>query len=401
MHRLLAVLLALTIASFASLSASADPEVMVTNHWQKLYGDNPNGWAGRAGLQAVELNRQLYVMGGRTPNPQPTDPFASVLWSDVWKSGDYGQSWQQVEDNAWPERAYFQAVSKNGTMYVMGGQNLKSGPPPVCPPGILSCSDFFNDIWTSVDGTNWKPLPMNGPRWEPRAGFSAIVFNNWIYVLGGSQGDDVAIGGSGRVLYNDVWRSRNGLIWQQVTDNAEWSPRAGAALVAKNGYLYLLGGEDAFLCTPGPGGLECPYFNDVWRSSDGATWELVTEAAGWSPRPGHQCQVLDDKIICFGGFGWPVPKNPNLPPSPNNLKANHPNDMWASRNGKNWYLLPYKPWNASSSAEVKYDFDSLVLRRGPGRHWPSIFTFGGDREISFINADPAAVDDDVWRFWLR
>jgi hypothetical protein len=27
-----------------------------------------------------------------------------------------------------------------------------------------------------------------------------------------------------------------------------------------------------------------------------------------------------------------------------------------------------------------------------------VFTFGGDREASFVAPDPALVDDDVWRF---
>ena len=61
--------------------------------------------------------------------------------------------------------------------------------------------------------------------------------------------------------------------------------------------------------------LECPYFNDVWRSQDGATWELVTSAAGWSARPGHQCQVLQDTIVCFGGFGFPI-GSPLVPAHP-------------------------------------------------------------------------------------
>jgi hypothetical protein len=243
-------------------------------------------------------------------------------------------------------------------------------------------------------------LPVIGERWQPRAGFSAIEFKGWIYVLGGSQGDDIAIGGSGRVLFNDVWRSRDGKRWEQVTANAQWAPRAGAAVVEKGGYLYLLGGEDGFLCVPGPGGLDCPYFNDVWRSRDGAKWELVTKAAGWSARPGHQCQVLFDTIFCFGGFGWPALKNPAMPPTPDNLQANHPRDMWASWDGKFWYKVPRAPWNAASSADVKYDFDSLVVRGGPKGPWPSIYTFGGDREISFVNPDPTVVDDDVWRFSL-
>jgi len=182
-----------------------------------------------------------------------------------------------------------------------------------------------------------------------------------------------------------VWRSRDGKTWERVTDHAPWSPRAGAAVVEKNGYIYLLGGENGFSCPPGG---FCSYFNDVWRSRDGARWELVTEHADWSARPGHQCQVLSDTIVCFGGFGFPT--DPYV--------AAHPVDVWVSRDGKDWEKLDKGPWNATASADVKYDFDSLVVRGGPGGPPPSIYTFGGDREASFVAPSAALVDDEVWRF---
>jgi hypothetical protein len=126
----------------------------------------------------------------------------------------------------------------------------------------------------------------------------------------------------------------------------------------------------------------------VWRSRDGAAWELVTAAAGWSARPGHQCQVLLDTIVCFGGFGFPL--DPFVPA--------HPRDVWTSRDGAHWLQVSDAPWNADGPEDVKYDFDSLVVRGGSGGLRPSIFTFGGDREASFAAPDPALVDNDVWRF---
>ncbi len=390
--------------------------------WTKVYdGDWPpppqppfsptTGWAGRAGLQAVELSNRLYIMGGRTPAPfgPPTfGPFNSVLWNDVWESRDLGASWTKLATpkgpGMWSERAYFQAVTKGGAMFVLGGQDFTVRPnqPPVCPlpppsgapnppcPEFVPNSTFFSDVWRSTDGVTWQRLDSDGPRWTGRAGLSAIEFKGWIYVLGGGNGDDVAIGGTGRVLFNDVWRSRDGKNWEQVTARAPWAPRAGAAVVEKNGYMYLLGGEDGFLCTFGPTGPSCPYFNDVWRSRDGAQWELVTMTADWSARPGHQCQVLFDTIVCFGGFGFPT--------DPSGMVAAHPVDVWVSRDGMHWTELTTGPWNATSSANVKYDFDSLVVTGGPGGLPPSIYTFGGDREASFIAPDPTLVDDDVWRF---
>ena len=280
---LVAALALLTLLVAVPIAGATGGGFSPSLSWTKVYGDDPSGWTGRAGLQAVQLRGDFYVMGGRTPDPTQFNPFGSILWNDVWKSSDLGHSWRALGTAPWAARGYFQAVTKDGAMYVLGGQNLSAGPGQP--------SQFFNDVWKSYDGKNWTQLTPSAP-WKGRAGLSAIVFGDYIYVMGGSNGDDVAIGGSGRELFNDVWRSCDGKSWQQVTADAAWSPRAGAAVVKKDGYLYLLGGEDGFLCTVGPAGLQCPYFNDVWRSRNGAAWELVTPSAAWSPRPGHQAQVL-------------------------------------------------------------------------------------------------------------
>jgi hypothetical protein len=93
--------------------------------WQPTLTSDP--WAARAGLQVVELNDTLYLMGGRTPlNPAVVPvPGASRIWSDVWKSRDLGASWEQVllsdAPGHWPARAYFQALTHRGKMYVLGG----------------------------------------------------------------------------------------------------------------------------------------------------------------------------------------------------------------------------------------------------------------------------------------
>jgi hypothetical protein len=398
---------AVTLGAWLAQGAAADGgRTDVGSYaWTKVYDGGGSGWSGRAGLQAVELRNRLFVMGGRTPTPTQQNPFGSTLWNDVWRSDDVGRSWRKLTDAPWAARGYFQAVTKDGAMVVLGGQDFSVVPNPsctfgptgpVCPPfqlPVVPNSTFFNDVWRSTDGSTWERLTAAAP-WAGRAGLSAIVFKGWIYVLGGGSGDDVAIGGSGRVLYDDVWRSRDGRAWELVTGDAPWAPRAGAAVVEHRGFLYLLGGEDGFLCVPGPFGLDCPYFNDVWRSRDGRTWELVTSAAGWSPRPGHQCQALLDRIVCFGGFGWPQGGFP--PGTP--VSAGHPADVWVSTDGAQWEQVSDAPWNAASSADVKYDFDSLVVTGGPGGGGPAIFTFGGDREVSFASPDPTLVDDEVWRF---
>ena len=366
--------------------------------WDEITPAAP--WAGRAGLQAVELGTSFYLMGGRTPVgfAPGVPPGASQLWSDVWRSDDRGRTWQQVLASGgtdhWAPRAYFQAVRLAGAMYVLGGQDFTLIPNPGCaafPPGVpcplpdVPNSTFFNDVWRSTDGVTWTRMTEHAP-WQGRAGLSAVVKNGAIYVFGGSVNDDSAVVGGAppRIYFNDVWRSTDGANWTRMTADAGWAPRAGAAAVVQHGWIYLLGGEDGFVCneqTP-----RCPpYYNDVWRSRNGRTWQQVTPAAGWSPRPGHQCAVAASDIVCFGGFG---------------LDGN-PVDVWASPNGKRWRQLPGAPWNAASGEEVKYDFDAIsTIEVRNGRPTPAIYTFGGDRETFDFGdpLNPTRIDNDVWRY---
>ena len=103
---------------------------------------DPAMWAPRAGLQAVELNNDLYVMGGRGPFSFETE---TVLYGDVWKSTDAGATWTKVAQwrpdqgapQMWKPRAYLGSVTHRGRMYVIGGQNFESRPNPIFPDGCV------------------------------------------------------------------------------------------------------------------------------------------------------------------------------------------------------------------------------------------------------------------------
>ena len=415
----LAVLLSVAITAHGPAMAGEGATDIGSYRWTQVRPTvpfDPTMWSPRAGLQALELRNDLYVMGGRGPFSFET---ATVLHGDVWKSTDVGATWNRVAQwqpgpggsTMWSPRAYFGAVTHRGRMFVIGGQNFETQPNPIfpdgcafLPPGVpclpfLPASTFFDEVWSSKDGATWKAETLDAP-WEGRAGLSAVVHKGAIYVMGGSQGDDASTGGSGRVLFNDVWMSRDGKSWTEVVGSGpRWSPRAGAAVVSKDGYLYLLGGERGFSCgfdptSPCQPATATLYFNDVWRSRDGAQWEQVTAAAGWSPRPGHQCVVLVNQIVCFGGYG----EVPGIPPVPAN-----PTDIWASRDGHTWTELAppaSPPWNGSSPADMRYDFDALVFSGGRAGLPPSIMTFGGDRERFGLPEEVNAflLENDVWQF---
>jgi hypothetical protein len=56
-----------------------------------------------------------------------------------------------------------------------------------------------------------------------------------------------------------------------VCEQAPWEGRDGHAVVVLNDVIYLFGGTcDAYSC-----------FNDVWKTTDGVVWEEVCNDAPW------------------------------------------------------------------------------------------------------------------------
>ena len=60
--------------------------------------------------------------------------------------------------------------------------------------------------------------------------------------------------------------------WEQLTKNAEWPNRYGHAALAFDNKLWVFGGYN-------PGVVKGDtYYEDVWNSEDGVTWEFLTTA---------------------------------------------------------------------------------------------------------------------------
>jgi PKD repeat protein len=144
--------------------------------------------------------------------------------------------------------------------------------------GGLSNSGFYNDVWSSPDGTNWMQVTASAP-WSARTGFGAVVFNGQMWVLGGNDGNNL----------NDVWASPDGTNWTEVTAAAPWSPREWFGAVAFNNQMWVLGGNNG------------NNLNDVWSSPDGTNWTQVMSAASWSQRSEFGSVMFNDLIWVLGG----------------------------------------------------------------------------------------------------
>ncbi len=281
-------------------------------------------------------------------------------------------------------------------MFLLGGQNISVVNNPACGwfepcgPPFFQASTFFNDVWSSKNGVDWELLTADAP-WAARAGLSSVVFKGELYVMGGSYVDDPAIGGTGeRVVLNDVWKSRDGVEWVQLTDAAPSAARAGAAVVVKDGYLYLLGGEFGF----------------VGRSPTALLQRRLALEGRCELGAGDGERGLDARdrgtpwTFCGTRSCCSVASvSARIRPTRSGRRT-----RWTSgvEDGANWNTLSGPPWNATDPGAIKYDFDTGWHQPAPGQRGQAIYTFGGDRE-TFDFFDPTQwlnVDNDVWRFSL-
>lgn len=238
-------------------------------------------WKGREYHATAVFKGNLYVIGGRD--------IATNALADVWASSD-GQNWQQVVSGApWGARFKMQAVVFNNRLYVLGG-NSTAGLP-------------YNDVWVTDDGVNWT-LVTGAAGWSARYGPACVVHNNGIWILGGNNG---------AANLNDVWFSSDGSNWVQMINNAAWSIRSEHKAVVFNDRIYILGGSGA-----GAAGRE------VWYSADGITWTMATNTAFGSNLYAFGCTVYNGAIWVACGF---------------EVAVGNKDDIYSSTDGATWTLV--------------------------------------------------------------
>ena len=175
--------------------------------------------------------------------------------------------------------------------------------------------EYLNDVWMSADGKNWLNLAATGL--PGRVYHQAAVYQDKMYVLGGSNGD----------LLGDAWSAGGGRNWT-VEANPAWTARDRHQALAHQGRLYVIGGND-----------EDGIKNDVWSWAEGeSSWMAVTVSAAWSERQNHQAVSHNGRIYVLGGYD-----------SNNN---NNKNDVWSSVDGKNWLFHGNADWSARAQHQA-------------------------------------------------
>jgi dihydrofolate reductase len=208
---------------------------------------------------------------------------ATYTWTEVRDSGDA---------NGFPNRWNHSSVAFGGKLWVIAGS------------GFFGSED---DVWSSADGKTWTEVTKDSSKkFTARNNHRSVVFDGKMWAIGGTHGGN----------QNDVWSSTNGKTWTQVKPNNSdgFSARQDFTAVVFNDAtgtgekIYVIGGRDS------------SNTNDVWSSTNGKTWDEVTDNAAFSARQGHSSVNFDNKIWVIGGFDGSSPTN----------------SVWSSANGKDW-----------------------------------------------------------------
>ncbi len=210
-------------------------------------------------------------------------------------------NWVQVTEKAgWQPRDSQGELVFKDQLWIFGGWFNSFEAPP-------------RDVWNSSDGKTWNLVTKQAP-WIHSDLPMTIAFKDKMWLMGGWYNGRL----EGHSAGNQVWSSTDGKQWDEVTKQAEWTPRLAAALVEFKGKMWLLGGTENYYFGDGKS-----LKNDVWSSTDGKEWKLATADAGWSPRAYHQAAVLNGKIYVFGGGNYTP-------------EYHATNDVWSSEDGIHW-----------------------------------------------------------------
>lgn len=186
-------------------------------------------------------------------------------------------TWTRITKKAeWSNRVDLAGVAFDNKLWILGGYDS----------GRLKGDTYLEDVWSSTDGENWILETDNAP-WKGRRGHTVNVFNDGsgeaMYLIGGFEVDEET---GHRQYTNDVWKSVDGVNWEQIKardysaeDNSStsWFPRSNHACIDviqnDTNYLYLIGGQ--MMREKYNPIYSMKYFNDVWRSKDAIQWEKI------------------------------------------------------------------------------------------------------------------------------
>lgn len=211
-----------------------------------------------------------------------------------------------------------------------------------------------NEVWSSINGQAWTLVKPNT--------FADGVYNpatDWEgrHTAGYAVHDNKMwiIGGDANQGHyqNDVWNSTDGATWTRVTDNVPWGPRVLQYTIEFNNKIWIMGGQTLPQFAPAPE----TFYRDIWNTSDGVNWQQVTPNDPFWPQRGliGGAAVMNGRMWVLGGGTYQTP----------NAGRSYFNDVWSTADGVNWTQhTASAPWDPREYHDVAVFDDQLWVIAG-------------------------------------
>ncbi len=220
-----------------------------------------------------------------------------------------------------------------------------------------------------------------------------VLFDGKLWQIAGERWDE---SGDTYLFSNKVYNSTDGLTWNIVSENPEFLPRALNRSVVFNQKLITAGGVR-------DGGGEG---NDVWSSSDGVSWTMESSDQ-FDERERFGLVEFNDNLWVFGGDYYDF----------NVQNAFFTDDIFKSSDGKNWtevivasanhplaridfftFVFDNKLWVISGNSNLEnQSVKSDVWNTSDGITWNLVDENGPIGDIGdLISMDALVFDNKIW-----
>ena len=153
-------------------------------------------------------------------------------------------------------------------------------------------------------------------------------------------------------------------LYAQKDDEIGFVTRTDHSMVYFQNYLWIIGGKSN---TGSP-------LKDIYKSSNGISWTLVTDNAAFGARFGHSCTVYNNKIWLSGGIKIDEETG-----------VSYLNDIWNSSDGLNWTLV------ADSRETYNYEDDPVFSKRA----YHNMLTYKNKLWV-MLGEDSEGLVGDIW-----